>query len=183
MVVFYSISIGLCIVVFSLIMIRREVMKASFFKHIKPSDNISEDLVRQVQLLEEKVDEMNQSFYDIASDLEGKYSVHEKEMSMMDDKLSDITALTKDLSTMLSYQGKEIASIKEVSDPQEEVKPVSPVRNQRTLTSRESVKTDASNDVKEEIKRLLALGYDEQQIARKLNKGIREIKMLMNFIK
>ena len=63
MVVFYSISIGLCIAVFSLIMIRREVMKASFFKHIKPSDNMSEDLVRQVQLLEEKVDEMNQSFY------------------------------------------------------------------------------------------------------------------------
>ncbi len=172
MVVFYSISIGLCIAIFSLIMIRREVMKASFFKHIKPSDNISEDLIRQVQLLEQKVDEMNQSFYDIANDLEGKYSIHEKEMTIIDEKIGDVMILTKDLSSMLNYQGKEIASIKEP-----EV-----VKSKERNVSKKII-SDPSQEIKEEILRLKALGYDEQQIARKLNKGIREIKMLMNFIK
>ncbi len=170
MAVFISISIGLFIAVFSLFMIRKEVMKASFFKNVKIPDHNSEELIKHIQSLENTIEEMNQSFYDIVNDLEGKYSVHEKEIEIIDQKVNDINLLTKDLSKMLNYQGKEIASIKEPEVTS-------------TVTVANTVSVQPSDDIKEEIIRLKALGLDEQQIARKLGKGIREINMLMNFIK
>jgi hypothetical protein len=166
MVVFVSISIGLFIAIFSLIMIRREVMKASFFKHVKLSDSISDDVIKRIQAIEVSIEEMNQSYYDIVGDLEGKYSVHEKELEILENKMNEATQLAKELSRMLNYQGKEIASIRE------------PVV-QETITE-ETTETDS---LQNEILRLHSLGYDEYQIAKKLNKGVREIKMIMNFIK
>lgn len=169
MAAFISISIGLFIALFSLIMIRREVMKASFFKHVKLNDGDTDVIVKQLQSIETTMDEMNQSFYDIASDLEGKFSQHEKEIDIIDHKINDINMLTKDLSKMLNYQGKEIATFK---------KP-----DKETLKTDVEAKVEEEANLKDEVMKLKALGMDDQQIARKLNKGIREIKMIMNFIK
>lgn len=166
MIIFMSITIGLIITIFSFIMIRKEVMKASFFKHVKLSDSISDDVIHRLQDIEHALEEMNQSYYDIVSDLEGKYSVHEKEIELLDHKLNDVHEMSKDLSRMLNYQGKEIASIRE-PEPIEVPK--------RAVQSKETLK--------DEIARLVALGYDENQIAKKLNKGIREIRMIMNVIR
>ena len=41
--------------------------------------------------------------------------------------------------------------------------------------------SEESTDLREEILRLQSLGYDDQQIAKRLNKGIREINILMNY--
>lgn len=170
MVVFLSITIGLFIAVFSLIMIRREVTKASFFKNVKMTDPNYEEMIKQIQSLENTVNEMNQSFYDLVSDLEGKYSIHDKEIEIIDQKVNDVNLYMKELSTTLNYQGKEIASIRE---------PEPAKVHKASNTPSEAVETD----IKDEIIRLKSLGYDEHQIARKLGKGVREIKMLMNFIK
>jgi len=171
MAAFISISIGLFIALFSLIKIRKEVMKASFFKHVKLNDGDTDAIVKRLQLMESSLDEMNQSFYDIASDLEGKFSQHEKEIDIIDQKINDINMLSKDLSKMLNYQGKEIATIKKPN-------------NEKIIRSNE-VKTivNAEPNLKDEVIKLKAMGMDDQQIARQLNKGIREIKMIMNFIK
>lgn len=171
MVTFFSISIGLVIAIFSLVMIRREVMKASFFKHVKLNDGDTDAIINQLRAIEITVDEMNQSFYDIASDLEGKFSIHEKEIEIIDQKINDINLLTNDLSKMLNYQGKEIATFKKPNNKESGKK-----------VEVKSIVKDES-DIKNEILRLKALGMDDQQIARRLNKGIREIKMIMNFIK
>ncbi|MBI9011948.1 MAG: hypothetical protein JEZ08_06915 [Clostridiales bacterium] len=171
MAAFFSISIGLFVAIFSLVMIRREVMKASFFKHVKLNDGDTDAIINQLRAIEITVDEMNQSFYDIASDLEGKFSMHEKEIEIIDQKINDINLLTKDLSKMLNYQGKEIATFKKPNNREVDKK----------VEEKSIVKEEP--DIKNEIMRLKALGMDDQQIARQLNKGIREINMIMNFIK
>lgn len=171
MAAFMSVSIGLFIALFSLIMIRKEVMKASFFKHVKLNDGDTDVIVKRLQLMENSLDEMNQSFYDIVSDLEGKFSQHEKEIDIIDQKINDINMLNKDLSKMLNYQGKEIATIKKPNNVKikydEEVKSI----------------VDGQPNLRDEVIKLKAMGMHDHQIARQLNKGIREIQMIMNFIK
>jgi len=177
-------SIGIFIALFSLLMIRKEVMKASFFKNVKVSDPNANLLIDQMQALENKVDEMNQSFYDIVNDLEGKYSVHEKELEILEGKLNEISDINRQFSKMLNYQGKEIASIKEEPSKEKLIKNKEVIRPKAVEKKEvQPIETNVQEDVKEEIIRLKSLGYDDQAIARQLGKGIREIKMLMKLIK
>lgn len=164
-----SIFAGIIIVILSLYLIRKEVMKASFFKHVKVDGLTTNDnqLIEYVQNLEKTIDQMNESYYDISSDLEGKYSVHEKEISLLEEKINGLTRDLLDIRKMLNIQGKEIDAFKE------------PINNKPQVQNT-AVEND---DIKQEIIRLKALGLDEYEIARRLGKGIREIKMLMNFIK
>lgn len=184
MQIFISITLGLTIALLALWLIRREVMRASFFKHVKvdPKDNITLGLIEQLQKLETTVDEMNQSFYDLVSDLEGQSSIHEKELSLLDEKIEKVSRSQMDLSTLLNVQGKEIALIrpdKEEISREKETRTIQPKR-----LSEVSPKTEKALDSnKDEILRLIALGMDEYQIARALNKGVREIKMQMDLIK
>lgn len=148
-------------------------MKASFFKHLNVSQetNLPLGVIEQLQSLEKTVDEMNQSFYDIVSDLEGKYSVHEKEIEILEEKFEKLLKAQNDLSLLINVQGKEIASFTPEKIVEETVKPV---------LSHKIKKTDPN---KEEIIRMKALGMDDYQIAKALNKGVREIKMLADLIK
>lgn len=159
-------------------------MKASFFKNVKVSDRDSTLLIEQMQALENKVDEMNQSFYDIVNDLEGKYSIHEKEIELLEERLKQTSDMTKDINQLLNIQGKEIASIK-APEPEKGRSVYQPSQEDDVKIFQPSVrpKSDEAEVVKNEIIRLKALGYDEQAIARALGKGVREIKMLMSFIK
>lgn len=171
MVIFLSISIGLIIVLISLHLIRKEVMKASFFKHVKVNGYdgpLQEDFLTQVQQLESLVDEMNQSFYDIVNDLEGKYSVHEKEIQLLTNRLEEIKYTLDDVQTLMRYQGK--AKQTEIKPEKKQLKDMKP-------------KTSNQEALIDEIMQLRANGLDEQQIARRLNKGVREIRMLMSFIR
>lgn len=174
MIPFISVTIGVIISVFSLMMIRKEVMKASFFKNVQVSSNQPNDLIPELQSLESKVDEMNQAFYDIVSDLEGKYSVHDKEMQLLDDQLNTLKDGIDEIKKCLQYQGEAIHKI--------HVEEVMPAVEEKTLVakaeSRKMVQED-SKDLRDEIIRLQSLGYDDQQIAKQLNKGIREINILM----
>lgn len=161
-------------------------MKASFFKHVKMSNfegNQYDEVINFMQAMEKKVDEMNQSFYDIVSDLEGKYSVHDKEIDVMESRFNDLNTLAKELATMLNYQGKEIASIKEEPKGPIETPAVINQTVREIPSERMRNKRNDQDDLKNEIIRLKALGLDDQQIARRLGKGVREIKMLMSFIK
>ncbi|MBN2797011.1 MAG: hypothetical protein JXR88_16490 [Clostridia bacterium] len=175
MIIFASITIGMMIIGISMSLIRKEVMKASFFKHVKVNALDTSDnrlVMEQIQKLENIVDEMNQSFYDITSDLEGKFSVHEKEISLLENQLESLTNQFKTLNDTLYYQGKAINRIK----PEEE-------RVQNRLTDHKNNMTKTQEALKEEVMKLKALGYDDAQIAKSLKKGITEIKMLMDLAK
>lgn len=151
-------------------------MNASFFKHVQVSaleEGNQTGFVEQVQRLENLVDEMNQSFYDIVNDLEGKYSVHEKEIELLNRDLEKFKKQLNELTSTMTYQGKALKAIKH-----EDV-----VAEPEVLTDHVKKGTESQEKLKEEIMKLKALGYDEYQIARSLKKGVREIKMLMDFIK
>lgn len=188
MIVFLSIFIGLMITIISLFMIKKEVMKASFFKHVKMNDfnaKSDEQIVEHIQRLENLIDEMNQSFYDIVSDLESKYSVHEKELQISEDRYIVLKNSVDDINSVMKYQGKELNAMQ--TKPK---KPSEVFLNDRNEDSEEFVKlsgykktTHVSKEIKDEIMKLRALGLDEYQIARRLGKGVREIKLLMDFIK
>lgn len=170
-----SIGIGMMIVFLALHLIKKEVMKASFFKNVQRNssqESIPEDVIVQVQRLEKLVDEMNQSFYDIVSDLEGHYSVHEKEIEILNTKMNAFSDTIEDLSRSMYHQSKELQtfSIKKNTE-------------QESHLNHPAVSNHKEVSAYDEVIRLKALGYDEQQIAKRMNKGIREIKMLLNLKK
>lgn len=215
MVILFSISSGLLIILLSLFLIRREFNKATRLRNSNfsgLSDGNVKELLSYLDRLETTVEEMNESFYEIANDLEGKYSIHNKEIEIIDSKVNDINLLSKELAMLLKFQGKELASIKE-SEGKKHIK--SGVKtdmsfNDKTIVKQVEIddtkkellsenivqiskkndeytydnnKNNEKEDLKNEILRLKALGMDENQIARNLSRGVREIKMLLNFLK
>lgn len=175
MVIFASISIGLLIVLISMYFIRKEVLNASFFKHVKVSATgqlDTDQILKQIQALENLVDDMNQSFYDIASDLEGKYSVHEKQMTDLEEQMSALQVQFKTLNETINYQGRAINKIKSDDDVQP-----------KKLTDPKNKMNKSQEALRDEVMKLKALGYDDAQIARSLKKGITEIRMLMELTK
>lgn len=204
MVIFFSISSGLLIIVISLLLIRKEFLKATKLRNSNFSglnDTNVKEVVSYLDRLEVTIEEVNQSFYEIANDLEEKFSMHNKEIEIIDQKVNDINLLTNELSKLLKFQGKELALLK-----REEITPIlsdntqnQNIEHDTYVTEKEVThigETDISNyrlpsdkvkndteTLKDEIMKLKALGMDDNQIAKNLNKGVREIKMLMNFIK
>ena len=176
MEVVISIGIGIIIVFIALQLIKKEVKKASFFKHVQTSEGHSRgdaSLISQIQVMEQTIDDMNQSFYEIVSDLEGHYSGHEKEIEIINDKLVKLQESVEDLTRSIYYQNK---TLKESSI---EKKPVTPILEEPILSSTMSAKDQAYK----EALRLKALGYDDQEIAKRMHKGVREIKMLLSIKK
>ncbi|OJV64663.1 MAG: hypothetical protein BGO41_13765 [Clostridiales bacterium 38-18] len=92
-----SFTIGLIIVISSLFLMRNELNRA-----IKKQEQIVEqtklykegDLFNLLEALQISIDEMNRAFYEIADDLEGKYSTHEKEINDLISKVEDMKSST-----------------------------------------------------------------------------------------
>lgn len=92
-----SFTIGLIIVISSLFLMRNELNRA-----IKKQEQILEqsklykegDLFNLLEALQVSIDEMNHAFYEIADDLEGKYSIHEKEINDLAQLVNDIKTLS-----------------------------------------------------------------------------------------
>ena len=92
-----SFTIGLIIVISSLFLMRNELNRA-----IKKQEQILEqsklykegDLFNLLEALQVSIDEMNRAFYEIADDLEGKYSIHEKEINDLAQLVNDIKTLS-----------------------------------------------------------------------------------------
>lgn len=176
MEVVISIGIGIIIVFIALNLIKKEVKKASFFKHVqRPEGRLGGDssLIAQIQVMEQTIDDMNQSFYEIVNDLEGHYSGHEKEIEIMNEKLIKLQESVDDLTRSIYYQNKRL---KESSS---ERKVETSIPEEPNISNTGSAKDHA---YKEAI-RLRALGYDDQEIAKRMHKGVREIKMLLSIKK
>lgn len=81
-----SFVLGLIIVVSSIFLIRRELNRAL----LKQSQFIEQskvykqdDLFSMLEALQLSIDEMNRAFYDIAGELEGQLSIHQKEIELL----------------------------------------------------------------------------------------------------
>jgi hypothetical protein len=166
---FLSISLGLILVISSLFLIRYELNRALHTKaQIIEQSKVykEEDLFNLLESMQVSIDEMNRAFYDIAADLEGKYSVHEKE-------IQDLQKLFIELKKLLETAQKS-HEVEEVT--------LNKANDQINFIS-ESPKIAIDLDIKEskrlEVHQLKRQGKSASQIARDLDMGIGEVQLLL----
>lgn len=168
-----SFFIGLIVVISSIFLIRQEFNRAvRSQKMILEQSKVykDEDLFALLESLQLSVDEMNRAFYEIAADLEGKYSVHEKEIELINNRLLSLQAnkkqKTEDLSTKAAIQAMQSNPVslteKDAITPQN--------------SSREDILLDKIIDMRSEGKPL-------NQIAKELGIGMGELQLLLTLKK
>lgn len=168
-----SFIIGLIIVISSIFLIRQEFNRAvRSQKMILEQSRVykDEDLFTLLESLQSSVDEMNRAFYEIAADLEGKYSVHEKEIELINNRLLTLQAIKKqkmeESSTKASIQAMQAKKVNKVEEdtaaPQ--------------IISREDVLLDKIIAMRSEGKPL-------NQIAKELGIGMGELQLLLTLKK
>ena len=96
----------------SVLLIRKEFLRAN--RDQKRSFNsLSDDNVTQVmqylKKIEKELDDLNAAYYEIVSDLEGKYSVHDKEIEILQEKLEAIKVPKKKVAAVKdAIEGHEL---------------------------------------------------------------------------
>jgi len=87
-----SILLGLIIIFFCYQIIKRELNGAilkvnSKYGHI--SDENTKEVISNLDNIENTVNELNRSFYEMISELEGKFSIHDKEIEILTGKIDE----------------------------------------------------------------------------------------------
>lgn len=168
-----SFIIGLIIVISSIFLIRQEFNRAvRSQKMILEQSKVykDEDLFALLESLQLSVDEMNRAFYEIAADLEGKYSVHEKEIELINKHILSLQAIkkqkSKESSTKASIQAMQSKLVSKVDEDK-----VAPQK-----TTSEEVLLDKIIAMRSEGKSL-------NQIAKELGIGMGELQLLLTLKK
>lgn len=202
-----SFMIGLVIVISSIFMLRSELNKATYKRAqlIEQSGVYkSEDLFRLLEDLQLSFNDMNNAFYDIVQDLEGRVSLSDKEIQDILDELVvirqkiDIKEAEKlKVKQELSDNLKRMAAIKK-EPPMVEVSNESDSRfdisldddvqiYEKTASKLGKVESKPSqmavdqNDKSiDQITLMRSQGYSLTEIAKKLGMGMGEIQLLIN---
>lgn len=152
-----SIVIGFIIVVAALLLIRNEFIKSLDLKLSKLGDFSDVEKRKIVEVLEELEDEinnLNKAFYEIINDLEGKYSIHEKQLEMIEEKLKRISAIKNEVE--IRYENK--------------------INEDNTIINNEM-------PIKNKIIKMRAANMSINEIAKELKMGVGELKLLLNINK
>lgn len=160
---FVSIVIGLILVISSLFLIRSEFNKAinTQARLLEQSKLYNDaDLFKLLEDMQSSIDNMNQAFYEIASDLEGKYSIHEKE-------LMELQGAFQTLKTNGNFL-KEVESIQKSTAIKPDHQNQSPI-----------VSTSEKDTLKYAVQDLKNKGMSASQIAKELNVGIGEVQLFL----
>lgn len=93
-----SIIVGVTIVLVSTLLIRKELLRANrdqkrSFNSL--SDENVEQVMQYLRKVEKELDDLNAAYYEIVSDLEGKYSVHDKEIELLQEKFETLNQPVK----------------------------------------------------------------------------------------
>ncbi len=172
-----SIIIGFSIVCLALFLIRREFLKAvkaqrlifDQVKHYEP-----EALMDLLGDLKGSIDEMNQSFYDIANDLEGKYSIHEKQ-------IKDIEVMLTQMKAPQSIEKPMREPFSHVIDDAAEVR--MHVATLNAAAQKRPNENEEALDLVSQAALLIEEGYDMKQVAKTLGIGYGELKLMLKFKK
>lgn len=167
---FVSIVIGLILVISSLFMIRREFNRAvnTQAQMIEQSRVYKDaDLFQLLENLQLSIDEMNTAFYDIAQDLEGKYSLHEKEIADLNMALIQLQGrLSEKQTPMVNAVEENIKVMTQIKEQKKDMETTKEIREEMT-------------DRRSEIIRLRSSGVPIAQIAKDLDMGVGEVQLLL----
>lgn len=172
---FVSIIIGVLSVSVGVLILRRELNQA-----IRAIPKDMDSAVKRNDL-----EELNASFFDIANDLEGKYSVHEKLIQKMEEEAEKMRARQRQLDIALGKSADREGNDK---DMKRYVR-----RNVSKEESSGAVAAAANNSdspayvgeysKKREAQMLLKEGYSESEIAKKLETGVSELRLMLGMKK
>lgn len=197
-----SIVIGVLIVLSAIFLLRREFLNAVqkqgvFMEQAKIYGN--ENLNALLLDLQKSIDDMNRAFYEIANDLEGKYSVHEKMISDLEKQWQNVALQFEALSdnTYTASDSKkhtrETIKIYEPTTPQvefEENNFTTPVEektpdfeddiNERLSADENAVfESLVADDDMNQILKLAEQGLDKRQIAREMGMGLGALDLML----
>jgi hypothetical protein len=110
---------------------------------------------------------MNTAFYDIAQDLEGKYSLHEKEIQDLNETLN------------LMQQRFSEKTKPTVNTIEENIKVMTQLKDQKNEPVIEREIHEEKIDKRSEIIRLRSRGIPIAQIAKDLDMGVGEVQLLL----
>ncbi|HKL41055.1 MAG TPA: hypothetical protein VJ962_00515 [Clostridia bacterium] len=156
-----SIILGLLIVIISILLIKNELKKSLDLKVSKLgdfSDVEKRKIIEVIEELEDEINNLNNAFYDIVNDLEGKYSIHEKQIELLEEKLEGIQK-----NQQSDFSEKEIKNLKKELYEEKEMLEDSSIRSQ-------AIKMRSEN-------------MSIRDIAKTLNIGVGELKLLLNINK
>lgn len=116
-----SIVSGVLIILSAVFLLRKEFLKAVkqqnvYLEQAKVFDK--ENLSVLLLDMQKSIDDMNQAFYDIANDLEGKYSIHERELM---DVIKEVGTLSENIRKISNHVETLSGSVNQVSDRMEQV--------------------------------------------------------------
>ena len=190
-----SFILGLMIVISAILLIRSELNRAVRSQTLLLQQSRvykDADLFELLESLQSSIDEMNRAFYDIAGDLEGKYSIHEKEIQLLNEKVdmhfSKIANHEKKIIGLekTTVQPTPTKSVRE-SIEHMSVNTIKVTQPEKTITSNDKIKTesldntlnDRDSEVLTKIIELRSQGNSLPQIAKELGIGMGELQLLI----
>lgn len=197
MLSFIIMCLGLGLMIWSLYSIRKDIERGNL-ELSKGLSGVSDQnlgrIVKYLDDLEVQINGMNEAFYDLISDLEGSYSVHEKEISLMAERLQKIekqmTMLTSEVRIEMPMS--ELKNTRKVKDYQRPTyQPIS--QQEDRLVEAENVRQAETIEIhkmlglsppeamamKQKILELRKEGKNLSQIAKVLNVGIGELQLFI----
>ncbi|GAB6109204.1 DUF6115 domain-containing protein [Fusibacter bizertensis] len=195
-----SFIIGLIIVISSIFLIRFEFNKAVRKQALLLDQSKlykNSDLFDMLDNLQVSIDEMNRAFYDIASDLEGKYSVHEKEIELINQRMDalklQITSLNLGNNTVSNKSSEIKMNIEQMNKKVEEKTAFSPevriMDYSEKVIGDDKIRHKTQNEDRKEqelidqIIEMRSKGKSLTHIARELGIGMGEIQLLLSLKK
>lgn len=191
-----SFILGLMIVISAILLIRSELNRAVRSQTLLLQQSRvykDADLFELLESLQSSIDEMNRAFYDIAGDLEGKYSIHEKEIQLLNEKVE------MHLSKIANHE-KKIIGLEKTTVPSKSVREsiehmsvntVNTVKVVQQEKNHDKMKTesfdntlnDHDSEVLTKIIELRSQGKSLPQIAKELGIGMGELQLLISLKK
>lgn len=169
---------GVILIFISLFILGKEVDKA---KNSKPSFQNSSDILKYIENMEKTLNEMNESFYEICNELEGNYSVHDKEIQLLYNEIDNLKKANDNVKKVQKRIKKdlrdEIKDKKDIPEKENKYPKISVGEMVENADSEKGVTT------REKVKYLHNLGKSPSEIARVLNIGIGEVELFINIKK
>jgi len=157
-----SIILGFLIVIVSILLIRKELRKSLDLRLSKLgdfSDVEKRKIIEVIEELEEEINNLNNAFYEIVNDLEGKYSIHEKQIELLEKEIQNL----KKHKNSAQLKKKETLQLKEK------------IHKEKNLVDETSVRG--------RVIKMRSENMSIRDIAKTLNIGIGELKLSLNINK
>lgn len=184
MLSFIIMCLGLGLMIWSLYSIRKDIELGNLELSKGLSGVSDQNLGRIVKYLDDmeiQINGMNEAFYDLISDLEGSYSVHEKEISLMAERLQKIEKQMNMLTSEVRIQtpAVDLKNVKKIKAYQNSVSESPVLSEESSKNSMLGLSPPEAMEMKQKILELRKEGKNLSQIARVLNVGIGELQLFI----